>query len=198
MPKARMGIYSTWHDALHGRAPAASQASEHNGTCQIKTKNIFFHVLFNVEISLEDFPVMWGRNRTMHCGSPGVSQRGVSDTLAFVSSHICPGWCMASGPHPHPCSLVCTLHLDSCPRKQSLTSNCSRGISSYSPMPLTNDFLYLVWPHTENKSFQSGKCPLSQFSPPPGVWWATYLGELCRGVFRVCYLVFSEYKPMDS
>lgn len=58
MPKARMDICSTWRDALHGRAPAGSRAPGHNGTCQMKTKNNFFHVLFDVEISLEDLPVM--------------------------------------------------------------------------------------------------------------------------------------------
>lgn len=148
--------------ALHGRALAASQALGHNGTCQIKTKNNFFHVLFNVEISLEGFPVMWWRNRTMHCGSPGgLSQRGVSDTPAFVFSHISPGWCRAREPHPHPCSLVCTLHLDLCPRKQGLPSNCSRGISSHTPMPLTHDFCILYGHTLKTKAFSH----VNLFSP---------------------------------
>lgn len=135
----------------------------------------------------------------MHCGSPGgLSQRGVRDTLAFVSSHICPGQCRASGPHPHTRLLECTLHLDFCPRKQGLTSNCSIGISSYSPMPLTHAFC-IQYGHTlEKKSSFShiNFLPPSPL-PPPGVCWATYLGELCGRVFCVCFLPFSEYKSMD-
>lgn len=78
----------------------------------------------------------------MHRRSPGgLSQIGANDALVFVSSHVHPGQYGTSGPHPHLGSVVRTQHLDSCPRKEGLTSNCSKGISSHSPMALTHVFL---------------------------------------------------------
>lgn len=50
MLKAWKGLCSTWCDALHGGAPAKAGTSGHYGSCQIKCKDNFFHILFNVVI----------------------------------------------------------------------------------------------------------------------------------------------------
>lgn len=71
-----------------------------------------------------------------HRSPGGLSQNGMSDALALVPSHIHPGQCRAPGPCLHSGPLAHTLHLDPRPRKQDLTSFCSRGISSHSPMAL--------------------------------------------------------------
>lgn len=131
MPKSRKGVCSMWHDALHSRVPAAAGASGHYGSCQLKSKNLCPYPVRDSDLA--------GR---LCCDVKKIkpTQRDMNDVLTFVSSHVHPGECGASAPHLHSGSLVRTPHLDSCPRKQGLTSSCSKGISSHSPMALTHAF----------------------------------------------------------
>lgn len=143
MPKAWKGVCSMRCDAFHSRAPATARSLGHYGSRQIKSKNNFFPD----PVQCSDFPerlccdVRKKKTNLMHHSNPGgLSQRGASDALTFVSNHMHRGQYRASGSHLRSGSLVHSLHLVLHPRKQDLTSNCSKRISSCSPMALTHDF----------------------------------------------------------
>lgn len=104
MLKARKGVCSTWHDALRGGAPAAAGASGHYGSCQIKSRNHHFHILFNVMIPQEDFAAMWGSKNQYIVGAQEDSLREVR----VMHWHLCPAVFIPAGTEPldHICAQV--------------------------------------------------------------------------------------------